>query len=82
MHRSCDHAVEYIYHYLDREITWTRRMRIRWHLRKCHACDGAFAFEERFKTVVRQRAQEDPPPELMDRLRTLLQEEGPGSPEP
>jgi mycothiol system anti-sigma-R factor len=79
MSRGCNHAIEYVYHYLDREITWVRRMRIRWHLRKCHACDGAFAFEQRVKAVVRQKGREEPPPELVERLRALIQEEGPGS---
>ena len=80
MSRSCDHAIEYVYHYIDKELTWARRTRIRWHLRKCLKCDGAFTFEERIKTVIRRRAQEEPPPELIERLQALIREEGPGSP--
>jgi len=79
MSQSCDHAVEYVYQYLDEELTMLRRARIRWHLRNCGQCEGAFSFETRLKTVIRERGREEPPPELLDRLRALIQEEGPGS---
>ncbi len=75
MSTGCDHAVEYIYHYLDQELTWSRRIRIRWHLRRCNQCCDAFDFETRLKTVIRERGRDQPPPELFDRLRTLIQEE-------
>ncbi len=75
MSAGCDHAVEYIYHYLDQEITWSRRTRIRWHLRRCHQCCDAFDFEARLKTVIRERGRDEPPPELFDRLRALIEEE-------
>ena len=80
MHGGCEHAIEYVYHYLDEELTWSRRMRIRWHLRRCTNCDGAFSFEQQLKAVVRRKSQDEAPPELIDRLRALIQEEGPGSP--
>ena len=73
---GCGHAIEYIYNYLDHEITWTRRMRVRWHLRKCNNCCDAYEFETRLKAVIRERGRDEPPPELMDRIRTLLTEEG------
>ena len=79
MSQGCEHAVEYVYQYLDAELTWTRRVRIRWHLRKCGACDGAYSFETRLKAVIRERGREEPPPELMNRLRALIREEGSGS---
>ena len=76
MSRGCDHAVEYVYQYLDEEMTFMRKARIRWHLRKCVACDGAFAFETRLKAVIRERGRDEPPPELMERLRALIEEDG------
>jgi mycothiol system anti-sigma-R factor len=79
MSRGCEHAVEYVYQYLDEEMTWMRRARIRYHLKKCVACDGAFSFESRLKAVIRERGREAPPPELIDRLRALIQEDGPDS---
>lgn len=79
MSRGCEHAVEYVYQYLDEEMTWMRRARIKYHLRKCAACDGAFSFETRLKAVIRERGREAPPSELIDRLRALIQEDGPDS---
>ena len=72
---SCGHAIEYIYNYLDQEITWTRRMRVRWHLRKCNHCTDAYDFETQLKAVIRSKGHDDPPPELINRLKTLIQEQ-------
>ena len=76
--RKCDHAVEKIYYYLDGEITWYSRMRINWHLRSCPPCDGAFSFEGRLQSVVRENCAEEIPPALLERLRERLRE-GDGS---
>lgn len=75
MSNGCDHAVEYVYHYLDQEITWSRRARIRWHLRACEHCCDAYEFEVKLKAVIRERGRDEPPPELFDRLRTLIRQE-------
>jgi len=74
IHGSCDDSVARIYQYLDGEIGWFRRTRIRYHLRKCRDCTGAFSFEERLKVVVRQHTNEEPPPEFMDRLRSFMED--------
>ena len=79
MSRGCEHAVEYVYHYLDEELTWSRRVRIRWHLKRCEPCDGAFDFESRLKSMIRQKGRDDAPPELFDRLRALIREDDTGS---
>jgi len=75
MSNSCDHAVEQIYYYLDEEMSFARRMRIRWHLRRCPPCCGAFDFEEGVKAMIRAKTQTEPSPELIQRLRTLIREE-------
>jgi mycothiol system anti-sigma-R factor len=75
MSHGCNNAVEHLYQYLDEELTWSRRVRVRWHLRRCTNCDGAFDFEARLKVVIRERSGEDAPPELLDRLRALIREE-------
>ena len=75
MSRACDHAIEQIYFYLDREMSWFRRRRITRHLHKCGFCGGAYAFEERLLAVIQERCRDEPPPELFDRLRTLLRHE-------
>ena len=78
--RACEHALEYVYQYLDGELTASRRARIRWHLRKCDQCSPAFDFEANLKRMIRKYSHDDPPPELFDRLRTLIREEDPGAP--
>lgn len=78
MNRACEHAISYVYEYLDKELTPVRAARIKWHLRKCDPCCGAFDFEARLKTLIRERGRDEPPPELFDRLRTLIREEDEG----
>lgn len=75
MSKACDHAVEYVYFYLDDEMTSFRRARISWHLRRCHDCCGAFEFEKKLKAVIRDRGREQPPQELFDGLRALIDRE-------
>ena len=76
---SCDHAIAQLYFYLDGEISWIKRGRVQRHLAKCRLCTGAFDFESRLKSIVRERCQEEPQPELLDRLRSLLQDNGEAS---
>jgi mycothiol system anti-sigma-R factor len=72
---GCEHAIEYVYQYLDEEISFFRKSRVRVHLRRCPPCMDAFQFEDKLKGVIRDRGRSDPPPELFDTLRALLQEE-------
>ena len=72
---GCDHAVEYVYHYLDEELTLTRRARISIHLKRCGACCDAFEFERRLKDRIATGGKTEPPPELFDHLRALLHRE-------
>lgn len=74
MRRSCRDAVAQIYAYLDEEIGWYKHQRIRWHLRRCSPCEGAFHFERHFKQVIRRHSHEAVPPEFLDRLRAFLRE--------
>ncbi len=71
---SCDEAVAQVYFYLDGEISWFKKTRIRRHLRKCPPCTGAYRFEDHLKAIVRERLQAEPQPEVMDRLRAFLRE--------
>ena len=70
MSSGCDHAIEYIYQYLDDEISVTHSSRIKLHLRRCSACMNAYEFETKLKS-----GRTEPPPELFDTLRALIQEE-------
>ncbi len=72
---GCDHAVEYIYPYLDEELSFFKKARIRTHLRHCSNCTDAYEFEYKLKVVIRDRGRTDPPLELFDTLRALIEEE-------
>lgn len=72
---GCDHAVEYVYQYLDEELTLTRRARISIHLRRCPPCGDAFEFERRLKVRIAEGGKTEPPPELFDHLRALIHQE-------
>ena len=72
---GCENAVEYVYQYLDDELTLTRKARIRWHLRRCSHCVDAYTFETQLKVRVKQAGKSEPPQELFDMLRTMIAEE-------
>ncbi len=72
---GCEYAIEYVYQYLDEEISFFRKSRIRMHLRHCSNCMDAFQFEDKLNGVIHERGRSDPPPELFDTLRALIEEE-------
>ena len=55
MSSGCDHAIEYIYQYLDDEISLSHSSRIKLHLRRCSSCMNAYEFETKLKGVIRER---------------------------
>ena len=77
---GCRHAIDQVYFFLDGELNWYKRLRIRRHLGRCRGCHDAFQFETRFLEVVREKSAEEPPPELIDRLRSFLHEHGDDGP--
>ncbi len=79
--RRCDDVMEQAYLYLDDEITWYRRTRIRRHLKRCTGCLSTIEFETHFKRVIREKGFEEPDPELIQRLRAFLHEHEHGSDE-
>jgi len=72
---GCEEAVEYVYQYLDDELTVSRKARIKWHLKRCGHCTDAFAFETQLKQKIASGGKSAPPPELFDSLRALIQQE-------
>lgn len=81
MSRECDKAAEQVYSYLDGQISWYKRWRVRRHLADCPPCCDRFEFEQRFLDVVHQKSAQPPPPELLGRLETFLRENGAGDAE-
>lgn len=75
--KTCDDAVERLYPYLDNEISTIQRMKVRWHLRRCPPCEGAYHFEEKLKLVIHDRLHEDCPEEVLDRLRRMVRDQIP-----
>ena len=78
MKAECDHAVDYLYQYIDQELTWSRRLRIRWHLKRCGPCLDAFDFESHLKDRIKECGRDEPPQELFDRIRALIEQEAAG----
>ena len=72
---SCDNALEYMYQYIDEELTPARRARIKLHLRRCDRCPDAFDFEKELKAKIHDAGKTPPPPELFNHLRDLIAEE-------
>ena len=72
---ACDRAVEYVYQYIDDELTTTRKSRVKWHLRRCGNCMDAFTFETQLKERIAASGRTEPPEELFSSLRALIQQE-------
>ncbi len=72
---GCEKAVEYVYQYLDDELTVTRKARIRWHLNRCGLCTDAYQFETSLKQRIAASGRSEPPGELFDTLRALIEQE-------
>ena len=72
---GCDRAIEYIYEYIDDELTGTHKTRIQWHLKRCGSCMDAFTFETQLKERIATGGRTEPSEELFDNLRALIQQE-------
>lgn len=70
---NCAEAVEKLYPYLDAEMGRFAQWKVRWHLRKCEPCAGAFSFQEGLSVVISQALAEDCPPDVVDRLQNYLE---------
>jgi anti-sigma factor (TIGR02949 family) len=73
---ACDNAIKRIYPYLDGELTWYKRFQINRHLKGCPGCTGIYGFEDRLKKVVGGCEPDGLPSDAMDRLKTVLKDEG------
>ena len=70
---DCEHVLKQIELYLDGELVASMRVEIEQHLGGCDPCSGHAAFQGRLKELLRSKCGCDQvPPELVDRLRTLL----------
>ena len=69
---DCREAVETLYHYLDGELTYERRIVIQRHLDDCHDCIEAYEFEAELRIAVSRSCREPVPPSLIDRVAQAL----------
>ncbi|MDA2978248.1 MAG: zf-HC2 domain-containing protein [Actinomycetota bacterium] len=72
---GCENAVEYVYQYIDDELTLTRKARVRWHLRRCGHCVDAFQFETQLKARIKMAGKEEPPADFFTSLRLMIEAE-------
>jgi mycothiol system anti-sigma-R factor len=72
MSDPCEEALHELYHFLDGELTDTRRHLISSHLDGCSSCLGAFDFEVELRHVVSQRCRDSVPDALRDRIAKAI----------
>jgi mycothiol system anti-sigma-R factor len=71
---DCEHVLKQIELYLDGELVSSMRVEIEQHLGGCDPCSGHATFQRRLKEILRSKCGCDQvPPELVDRLRALLE---------
>lgn len=68
----CVDALRDLYLYLDRELSPEAIAVIEAHLEECSPCLEKFDFEAELRAVIVSRSAVDAPPEVIDRLRGLL----------
>jgi mycothiol system anti-sigma-R factor len=71
---ECQEALDTLYHFLDGELTYTRRQEIQAHLNRCSSCLEAFDFEAELKIVVAERCKDSVPDALRARIAAALGE--------
>jgi mycothiol system anti-sigma-R factor len=72
MSDPCEEALHELYHFLDGELTDTRRQLISTHLDDCSSCLGAFDFEVELRHVVAHRCRDSVPDALRDRIAKAI----------
>jgi hypothetical protein len=74
MTHNCEKAQALAHRYIDGEMVWARRVRVRLHLRRCPPCERGFHFEAWFKQRVHDGCSEEVPTVVYERLRAILRE--------
>ncbi|WP_129667233.1 anti-sigma factor family protein [Phytoactinopolyspora endophytica] len=71
---SCTEALRLLAAHLDGELGGHAHSEMERHLRTCRSCFSRAEFEARLKASIAGLAQEPVPPELSQRVHTLLRE--------
>jgi len=72
MSDPCEEALHELYHFLDGELTDTRRELISVHLDTCTSCLGVFDFEVELRRVVSERCRDTVPDRLRERIAKAI----------
>jgi mycothiol system anti-sigma-R factor len=72
MDDPCEEALHELYHFLDGELTESRRELISVHLDDCTSCLGAFDFEADVRHVVAQKCRDTVPEGLRARIAQAI----------
>lgn len=72
---DCQAMIARLYHFLDGELTESRRTVVMSHLEGCPSCFSAYDFEAELRIVVRERTRTHVPPNLLGRIRQALETE-------
>jgi len=75
MKPACRQALEEIYLYIDHELTWWRRRRIRRHLANCQPCLDGYTFEQKLRVIVKECLSEEVPHDFLQRLQQAIAQE-------
>ncbi len=75
---DCVGMVARLHHFLDGELTDSRRLVIQAHLDGCPSCFSAFDFEAELRIVVAHRVRTEVPATLMERVRQAISQENAG----
>jgi mycothiol system anti-sigma-R factor len=71
---ECERVLEQIELYLDGELGGAVRLEVEQHLGGCGDCTGHADFQRKLKEMVRAKCGcREVPPELVDRVRSLLE---------
>ncbi len=72
---DCREALHRIYHFLDGELTLSRRKEIEGHLNRCSPCFDVFGFESELRRVVASKCHDAVPEGLRERIAEALHHE-------
>jgi len=72
---DCEESVHVLYHFLDGELTETRRLAIRKHLDRCAPCEEVFKFEAELRRVIADRCKDHVPDQLRNRIAEAIDHE-------
>lgn len=69
---DCEKALYKMFDYMDGEVTWFQRVRLRRHFRNCYPCADELDFEITVQRIISVKCQDEAPAELRQRIWDAL----------